>query len=109
MEGKIIAIRPELVGKSLNVLVDIVSEEGNTVCAVLPGREKATLLPRSLLVGDGMEADSSLLSEIQEMLSKLTVGRRVRMWEYRDTMYCGFLSWSDISFQTQEESSTSVA
>ena len=59
--------------------------------------------------GDGRKADLSLLDDINEMLEKMTLGRVVRTWEYRDERYCAFLPWSQITFAARENGNTSAA
>ncbi len=81
----------------LRVHVQIVDSDGQTGTAELPQRELSTLLPRTILLGDEKKVDQQLLSIINSTLIKLITGRAVRIWEYKEKRYCGFLSWGNIT------------
>jgi hypothetical protein len=61
--------------------------------ARLPARETAALLPREYLTGDEGSLPPGFTATADEMLSKLVVGRRVRLWEYGGRIYFSFLPW----------------
>ena len=109
MEGRITGIHATADNGRLVVTAAVEYEDGTVQKASLPGREKSALVPRSILLGDGRKADLSLLDDINEMLEKMTLGRVVRTWEYRDERYCAFLPWSQITFAARENGNTSAA
>ena len=82
-------------GRGLVVTARLQDEEREVTGARLPARETATLLPREFLVGTAEmnTAEPRLLETVNEMLTKLVVGRSVRMWEYDGRNYFSFLPW----------------
>ena len=109
MEGKIVSIVARTEKRKLSVTAQVECEGRKIVDASLPGREKAALIPRSILIGEAKQADEAKLTEIQEILNRLTVGRKVRIWEYQETMYCAFLQWADVTFHIAEDDASSAA
>lgn len=80
----------------VRVYSHIVDEEGNGFRAELPQRELATLLPRNTLLGEENVVSPELLVTIQTTLTRLLTGRHVRVWEYSERQYFGFLSWRSV-------------
>ncbi len=96
---KITSIHTTVEEEKLKVIAGLEDEDGVRTEAYLPSRETAALLPREILVGEGEGGSASLFSLMDELLSKLVLGRKVRVWEYGDRLYCSFPRWrkSDIS------------
>ncbi|MBT3273594.1 MAG: hypothetical protein HN368_10580 [Spirochaetales bacterium] len=91
----------------LRIQVLIVDEDNDTRMAELPQREMSTLLPKTILLGDQKSISCELLSTIHSTLVRLITGRAVRTWEYQERLYCGFLSWRNISCEC--ENATHIA
>jgi hypothetical protein len=100
--GRVEEARPVLEGERLKARLRVVTAAGQPLDAWLPDRELAALVPRSLLVGPGRRAPPELLSTIEPMLVRLTLGRQVRVWSYRERSYASFLSWRAVRFGAEE-------
>jgi len=98
MRGKIIAIRPKVVSEKLKVIATIRTDKVGLIDAYLPDRELSGLLPRSILVGTKEDAPIELLSTIASMIRRMTLGRKVRLWNYQDKYFFSFLSWRKVRF-----------
>ncbi len=73
-------------------------EEHFEIEAQLPAREIAAILPREIIVGLNRNPSPRVFEIMNELLSKLAVGRDVRIWEYGDRTYCSFLKWGSVRF-----------
>ena len=98
MKGRVLDIRPALVGEHLKVKADVDTGEQGIVEAFLPDRETAALLPRTLLVGSGNRAPTALLQTTRPILRRFVIGREVRVWEHEGSRYFAFLSWRSVRF-----------
>jgi hypothetical protein len=96
--GRVEEARPVLEAERLKARLRVVLEAGESLEAYLPDRELSALLPRSILVGESRQAPPELLSTIEPMLSRLALGRRVRVWSYRERSYASFLPWRPVRF-----------
>ncbi len=84
-------------GKGL-VVKAVLREDGREVPeARLPARETAALLPREYLAGEAASLPASCIEAADEILAKLIIGRRVRLWEYEGRVYFSFLPWRSVS------------
>jgi hypothetical protein len=109
MEGRIQTVRTAITDGKLTIHAEIETDEGDTVHAVLPGREKAALVPRAIFVGEDSVADPTVLGPIQKIVEKSSLGRRVRTWEYREETYYAFLPWSGVTFSQREDGDANSA
>lgn len=98
LKGKIIDVVPEIDQGRLRVQGLIQLEQGEELHALLPQRETAALVPKSILIGEENRADDSLLTVIDETLKRSIVGRTVRLWEYRNKRYFSFATWQAVTF-----------
>lgn len=102
VRATVVAVRPELKGERLCVVARVRTEGGETYEAGMPDREVSAILPRSVLVGEGSTAPRELLSTIQPILARMSEGRVVRVWDYKDRKYFSFQPWKGVRF-TQAE------
>jgi hypothetical protein len=104
LSGTAVRVHPQLLGERLKVIVTLKTDEGEVIEAQMPDREISALLPRSVLLGTGARAPVSLLGTVQPILARLTEGRRVRVWQYKDRWFLSFPGWRGVRFV--EEPST---
>ena len=64
----------------------------------MPDREVAAILPRSLLLGDGATAPVSLLDTLTPIIVRMSEGRRVRLWQYKERWFLSFQPWRSVRF-----------
>ena len=98
LRGTVISVRSTLSDTRLRVTAQIRTEEGLTVEASLPDREVSAILPRSILLGRGAVASPSLLGTIEPILARMTEGRMVRIWDYKERRFFSFQSWKSVRF-----------
>jgi hypothetical protein len=98
LKGTVIRVKPELVTDRLKVVATIKADTGETMEAHMPEREISALLPRSILLGSGTRAPLSLLNTVEPILSRMTEGRQVRVWQYQDRWFFSFLPWRNVRF-----------
>ncbi len=98
LSGTAVSVRPQLQGERLKVIVTLKTDEGEVIEAQMPDREVSALLPRSILLGPGARAPVSLLGTVQPILSRLTEGRRVRIWQYKERWFLSFPGWRGVRF-----------
>ena len=103
MAASVTAIYARLVDERLQVDAVVRDATGRQTAARVPDRELAALLPRSILAADGRPAPE-VLDTIREIIERLVVGRRVRLWEHRNQRYLGFLSWRTVRFTGEPRS-----
>lgn len=103
-----VAVYARLVDQRLRVDAVVRDAAGRQTSACIPDRELAALLPRSILAADGRPAQQ-MLDTIREIMERTVVGRRVRLWEYRNQRYLGFLSWRTVRFTDQPRSAARPA
>ena len=91
-------VRPELHAERLKVIVTVRTDSGETVEAHMPDREVSALLPRSILLGSGSTAPLSLMDTVEPILARMTEGRRVRVWQYKERLFFSFQPWRSVRF-----------
>ena len=97
LAAKVRAVHPRLVDQRLRVEALVHDAKGHEWSALVPDRELAAMLPRSILAADGT-APAALLETIAGILKRVVVGRHVRLWRYRRQFYLKFLSWRSVRF-----------
>ena len=102
--GLVLSVRPELQAERLKAVVVVKTDSGETVEAYRPDRELAALLPRSILLGSGTAAHPSLVHTMEPILSRMTEGRRVRVWQYKERWFFSFQPWRGVRFRDTSES-----
>jgi hypothetical protein len=98
LRGTVVRVKPVLVTDRLKVVATIKSDTGELVEAHMPEREMSALLPRSILLGAGTRAPLSLLDTVEPILSRMTEGRQVRIWQYQERRFFSFLPWRNVKF-----------
>jgi hypothetical protein len=98
IKGTVVAVRPELQQQRLRVMARIRTESGEVIEAGMPDREVSAILPRSILVGNSVAAPRGLLGTIEPILSRMSEGRTVRIWDYKDRKYFSFQPWKGVRF-----------
>ena len=103
MKGIVAQVRPEILAQRLKVTATVTVESGEAVVAQMPDREVSAVLPRSVLVGTARTAPVSLLGTLQPILSRMTEGRQVRIWQYRERWFFSFVAWRGVRFVEDQE------
>jgi hypothetical protein len=103
MKGIVAQVRPEILAQRLKVTATVRVESGEAVVAQMPDREVSAILPRSVLVGTARTAPVSLLGTLQPILSRMTEGRQVRIWQYRERWFFSFVAWRGVRFLSDQE------
>jgi hypothetical protein len=99
MFGKIVFVRPCLKRGRLLARVTVQTERHGYYQALLPERELAALVPRSLLVCDRGEAPHTLLGIIGSLLQRTASGRKVRLHRSpAGESLVTFLPWKPVRF-----------
>ena len=98
LSGTAVSVHPQLQGERLRVVVTLKTDQGEVMEAQMPDREVSALLPRSILLGPGSRAPVSLMGTVQPILARLTEGRRVRVWQYKDRWFLSFPGWRGVRF-----------
>lgn len=98
MVGKIIDIRPIIKKGRLQIAAKIYSKRRGCVDALMPGREIAALIPRSILIGEETNASRELLKHIIPIINRLVMGRHVLIKRGNKANYFLFLPWKPITF-----------
>ncbi len=104
--GVVLSVRPELQTERLKVVVVVRTDSGETMEAHMPDRELAALLPRSILLGSGATAHPSLMDTMEPILARMTEGRRVRVWQYKERWFFSFQPWRGVRFREDSESTS---
>jgi hypothetical protein len=100
MKGIVSSVRPTLNNQRLKVVARVTTQEGGVCEAFMPDREVSAILPRSILLGDARTAPPLLLGTIEPILARMTEGRAVRLWRYRERFFFSFLPWKSVRFVT---------
>jgi len=100
-KGTVTHVRPELNGERLRVVAEVRSDTGEVREASMPDRELAAILPRSILLGASSRAPLAMLGTIEPILARMTEGRVVRMWKYKERWFFGFLPWKSVRFVSE--------
>ena len=103
MRGVATQVRPEIQAQRLKVTATVTVESGEPVVAQMPDREVSAILPRSVLLGTARTAPLSLLETLQPILSRMTEGRQVRIWQYRDRWFFSFVPWKGVRFLSDRQ------
>jgi hypothetical protein len=103
VKGTVVAVRPELREERLRVVAQVRTEGGEILEAGMPDREVSAILPRSILVGTAATAPRELLGTIAPILARMSEGRAVRVWEYKDRKYFSFQPWKGVRFPAEGE------
>jgi len=101
--GTVVGVRPQLVQQHLKVVASVRVQSGETLEAYMPDREISAILPRSVLLGDARRAPVSLTETMAPILSRMTEGRLVRVWQYKDRWFFSFQQWKGVRFLDEEE------
>ena len=96
--GTVVRVRPELQAERLKVIATVKSDTGETFEAHMPDREVSAILPRSVLLGERATAPHSLLQTLETILARMTEGRLVRVWQYRERWFFSFQPWRGVRF-----------
>ena len=96
--AKVLAVHARVEDQWLRVEATVRDAQGKEWSALVPDRELATILPRSILAADAT-APVTLLDTIVGILERVVVGRHVRLWQYRQRYYLRFLSWRSVRFR----------
>ena len=103
LKGTVVRVLAELQAERLKVTATVKTESGEVVEAHMPGREMSALLPRSILLGSGTTAPLSLLDTVTPILARMTEGRQVRIWQYRERWFFSFPAWRGVRFIADTE------
>jgi hypothetical protein len=98
MKGTVAYVRSEIQGDRLRVMASVRPESGEPLEAQMPDREVSAILPRSVLVGSSRTAPVSLLETLQPILVRMTEGRQVRIWQYKERWFFSFTAWKGVRF-----------
>ena len=98
MKGTVTCVRSEIQGDHLRVVASVTPESGEPLEAQMPDREVSAILPRSVLVGSSPTAPLSLLETLQPILVRMTEGRQVRVWQYKERWFFSFTAWKGVRF-----------
>ncbi len=96
--GVVTQVRGEIQGGRLRVSATVRAESGETVGAQMPDREVSAVLPRSVLLGAARTAPVSLVDTLQPILVRMTEGREVRLWQYKERWFFSFTAWRGVRF-----------
>jgi hypothetical protein len=99
MKGIIVEIKPLLKGEKLKVLAKIKTKEAGMIKAYFPERELAALLPKKILVGDSRQAQVELLGTIMTIIKRMSCGRTVKLWQFKENYYFCFNLWKNVRFK----------
>ena len=103
VKATVVAVRSEVKDSRLRVVARVRTEGGESFEAGMPDREVSAILPRSVLVGGGSTAPHELLATIQPILERMSEGRVVRVWDYKDRKYFSFQPWKGVRFTDGEK------
>ncbi|HUI71222.1 MAG TPA: hypothetical protein VL354_11950 [Spirochaetia bacterium] len=106
IRGVVTSVHPELRQQRLKVVATVKADSGEALEAYMPDREVSAILPRSVLLGATRTAPLSLLETVSSILSRMTAGRRVRAWQYKDRWFFSFQQWKGVRFLEQPEEAT---
>ena len=102
MKGVVVDVRATVAGERLRVGARVSTKDG-MIDALLPDREVAAFLPRSLLLAGKASAPRSLLTSLTLILRRFAVGRDVRVWSYEEARYFSFPSWRSVRFREGDD------
>ncbi len=96
--GTVISVHPELLKERLKVVATVRTDSGETMDAHMPDREISAILPRSVLLGAARTAPPSLLDTLTPILTRMTEGRLVRVWQFKERWFFSFQQWKGVRF-----------
>jgi hypothetical protein len=96
--GTVVSVRPQLREQRLKVVAAVRTESGEVIDAYMPDREISAILPRSVLLGEARAAPVSLMETVGPILTRMTEGRIVRVWQYKDRWFFSFQQWKGVRF-----------
>ncbi len=97
-QGIIVSARPELRAERLKVMASVKMDGGEVREAQMPDREVSAILPRSILLGGSATAPASLLSTVAPIITRMSEGRRARLWQYKERWFLSFQPWRGVRF-----------
>lgn len=97
-QGTVISVHPELQQQRLKVVATVKTLSGEMLQAHMPDREVSAILPRSVLLGPARTAPLSLMGTVGPILSRMTEGRCVRVWQYKERWFFSFQQWKAVRF-----------
>jgi hypothetical protein len=100
--GTIVKARPELQGGRLKVIASVRIDAGELLEAQMPDREVSAILPRSILLGATTKAPLSMLDTVRPIVERMSEGRRVRLWLYKERWFLSFQPWRGVRFIDDE-------
>ena len=103
LKGRVLGVRPELKDERLKVIATVKMDGGEVLDAHMPDREISAVLPRSILLGPAKSAPLSLLATVEPILARMTEGREVRVWQYKDRWFFSFQPWKGVRFVADED------
>ena len=98
MKGTVDSVKPVLQEDRLKVVARVRTEDGSLREAYMPDRELAAVLPRSILLGASNRAPRGLLATMEPILARMSQGRVVRVWSYKERDYFSFQPWRSVRF-----------
>ncbi|MGA2974762.1 MAG: hypothetical protein ABSF77_05575 [Spirochaetia bacterium] len=98
VKGTIVKTRPELLSGRLRIVASVKSDAGEVLEAQMPDREVSAILPRSVLLGGGTVAPVSLLETVAPIVARMSDGRRVRVWSFKERWFLSFQPWRSVRF-----------
>ncbi|MGO9411212.1 MAG: hypothetical protein ACLQCB_10720 [Spirochaetia bacterium] len=101
--GTVVSVRPELREQRLKVVATVRVDSGETLEAHMPDREISAILPRSVLLGEARTAPVSLMDTVSPIISRMTEGRLVRVWQYKERWFFSFQQWKGVRFRDAED------
>ena len=100
--GTIVKARLDLQGQHLKVMASVRMDAGEGVEAQMPDREVSAILPRSILLGTTTRAPLSMLDTVRPIIERMSEGRRVRLWLYKERYFLSFQPWRGVRFVDDE-------
>jgi hypothetical protein len=100
--GTIVRARLDVQGQHLKVIASVRMDAGEVVEAQMPDREVSAILPRSILLGATTKAPLSMLDTVRPIVERMSEGRRVRLWRYKERWFLSFQPWRGVRFVDDE-------
>ena len=100
--GTIVRARLDVQSQHLKVIASVRMDAGEVVEAQVPDREVSAILPRSILLGTTTKAPLSMLETVRPIVERMSEGRRVRLWLYKERWFLSFQPWRGVRFVDDE-------
>jgi hypothetical protein len=107
--GTVVSVSPQLREQRLKVVAAVRTDSGEVIQAYMPDREISAILPRSVLVGESRVAPVSLMETVGPILARMTEGRTVRVWQYKERRFFSFQQWKGVRFRDDAEQGPGAA